>query len=132
MSPVYRTRVQKVSPTYRTRSVAYLPDQHSSDQDFCGAEDGIRTRDPHLGKVRVFVPLDIARPLKCGSVHAVSSTATPSIAEVEASTIAQVPKDCVSRLSAVPSTPAWESVGGSTSPHRCVATVAAPESFSIL
>src|SRR4051812_43459380 len=24
------------------------------DQDFCGADDGIRTRDPHLGKVMLY------------------------------------------------------------------------------
>ena len=42
-----------------------------------GAEDGIRTRDPHLGKVRVFVRLGPASPLKCGSVHPVSTSVHP-------------------------------------------------------
>jgi hypothetical protein len=79
---------------YRTRSVAYLPDQHSSDQDFCGAEDGIRTRDPHLGKVGVFVRLVPARPVKCGSVHPVSSASTRFASVVERSTIAWAPNAC--------------------------------------
>ena len=41
-----------------------------------GAEDRIRTRDPHLGKVVLSVRLGLARLLKWWSVHPVS---TPSI-----------------------------------------------------
>src|ERR1700722_17699633 len=51
-----------------------------------GAEDGIRTREPHLGKVRVFVRLGLAGPLKCGSVHPVSSPSMTSAPVVERST----------------------------------------------
>jgi hypothetical protein len=52
-----------------------------------GAEDGIRTRDPHLGKVMEFVCLGLAGPQRCGSVHPVSSPSTASVLVVERSTI---------------------------------------------
>ncbi len=52
-----------------------------------GAEDGIRTRDPHLGKVRVFVRLGLVGPPTCGSVHRVSSPSSESAPVVERSTI---------------------------------------------
>jgi hypothetical protein len=39
-----------------------------------GTEDGIRTRDPHPGKVVLFVRLGRAGLPRCGSVHPVSST----------------------------------------------------------
>ena len=52
-----------------------------------GAEDGIRTRDPHLGKVMDLVHLVPATPLECGSVHPVSSPSTASAAVLERSTI---------------------------------------------
>jgi hypothetical protein len=38
----------------------------------------IRTRDPHFGKVVIFVPLGLACHLKCGPVHPVFSTSTKS------------------------------------------------------
>jgi hypothetical protein len=41
-----------------------------------GAEDGIRTRDPHLGKVVISVCAVASSPPPCRSVHPVS---TPSI-----------------------------------------------------
>jgi len=44
---------------------------HLSDQEFSGAANGIRTRDPHLGKVVNLVPLGLTSPLYCGSVHPV-------------------------------------------------------------
>ena len=47
-----------------------------------GAEDGIRTRDPHLGKVMDFLCLGPRVP-ECGSVHPVSSSSTPSAPVVE-------------------------------------------------
>jgi hypothetical protein len=53
-----------------------------------GAEDGIRTRDPHLGKVRVFVSLSPAQSLKCRSVRPVSSLPTKFAPVVERSTTA--------------------------------------------
>jgi Transposase len=62
------------------------PDQNPKIRYF-GAEDGIRTRDPHLGKVVVFVLLGLAAPLKCGSVHAVSSPSIQFSAVVDRSTI---------------------------------------------
>ena len=52
-----------------------------------GAEDGIRTHDPHLGKVRVFVLLGPPGSLKCGSVHPVSRPSTQSLPVVERSTM---------------------------------------------
>ena len=39
---------------------------------YFGAEDGIRTRDPHLGKVIVFVHGVHPSPLGCDTVHPVS------------------------------------------------------------
>ena len=41
-----------------------------------GAEDGIRTRDPHLGKVVGFVPLGLTGPRTCLCVHLVSTPST--------------------------------------------------------
>jgi hypothetical protein len=52
-----------------------------------GAQDGIRTRDPHLGKVVVFVRFGLLDPLTCGSVHPVSSPSNQFAAVVERSTI---------------------------------------------
>jgi hypothetical protein len=52
-----------------------------------GAEDGIRTRDPHLGKVVFFVSVVGPAPLACGSVHPVSTSSTQSVAVVGRSTI---------------------------------------------
>src|ERR1700683_3118144 len=51
------------------------------------AEDGIRTRDPHLGKVWVFVHPVVASPMASDSVHPFSSPSTQSDAVVERSTI---------------------------------------------
>ena len=48
---MYRSRVRKVSPSYRSQSVVQLPEQHTPKSQSLRAEDGIRTRDPHLGKV---------------------------------------------------------------------------------
>jgi hypothetical protein len=39
---------------------------------FLGAEDGIRTRDPHLGKVFEFVHGVLASPLSWSPVHGLS------------------------------------------------------------
>ena len=39
---------------------------------FSGADDGIRTRDPHLGRVILFVHRVRPSPLACESVHPVS------------------------------------------------------------
>jgi hypothetical protein len=52
-----------------------------------GAEDGIRTRDHHLGKVMDLALLVCLSPLKCASVHPVSTPSTQSVAVVERSTI---------------------------------------------
>ena len=52
-----------------------------------GAEDGIRTRDPHLGKVSFFVSLVGPAPLSCCSVHSVSTSSTQFALVVERSTI---------------------------------------------
>ena len=77
------------------------------------AEDGIRTRDPYLGKVRVFVlwishiPSSGVRPPSFQYVH-------PVYRRSRGLYYHQVPEDGVSRLSAVPSTPAWELIGGFT------------------
>ena len=43
---------------------------------FFGADDGIRTLDPHLGKVIVFVHQVRANRLACSSIHLVSSEST--------------------------------------------------------
>jgi hypothetical protein len=51
-----------------------------------GAEDGIRTRDPNLGKVAVFVLKVCSRPAKGCSVHPISTTSGQSLAVVERST----------------------------------------------
>jgi hypothetical protein len=50
---------------------------------FFGAEDGIRIRDPHLGKVLIFVLVIRTTPLACCSLRPVSS---PYAAVVERST----------------------------------------------
>jgi hypothetical protein len=49
-------------------------------------EDGIRTRDPHLGKVLELVFLMRPSSVKCFSVHPVSTPSTQSVAVVERST----------------------------------------------
>jgi hypothetical protein len=54
---------------------------------FSRAEDGIRTRDAHLGKVAVFVVAVWSRPTTCCSVHTVSATSSRSVVVVERSTI---------------------------------------------
>jgi len=41
--------------------------------DFFGADDGIRTRDPNLGKVLTWVFVVFPSQLTCGSVHPVST-----------------------------------------------------------
>src|ERR1700693_4411589 len=51
-----------------------------------GAEDGIRTRDPHLGKVMDLVQLVPCSPPTCGSVGPVSTPSNASAAVVERST----------------------------------------------
>ena len=51
------------------------------------AEDGIKTRNPHLGKVRELVLLDCCSPVRCVSVHPVSTTSSQSVAVVERSPI---------------------------------------------
>src|SRR5271165_3393830 len=51
-----------------------------------GADDGIRTRDPHLGKVLGMVQPVRPSPLECGSVHPVSTQSTESNPVVERST----------------------------------------------
>src|SRR6202042_1036285 len=51
------------------------------------AEDWIRTRDPHLGKVLVFIPLGPSSHLKYCSVHPVSSPSSLLAPVVERSTI---------------------------------------------
>jgi hypothetical protein len=76
LSPRYRSRVREVSGRYRSHGIHYVPGPHTatsllgtscagcnanprnrrgpperaSDLLFCGADDGIRTRDPNLGK----------------------------------------------------------------------------------
>jgi hypothetical protein len=52
-----------------------------------GAEDRIRTRDPHLGKVRDLVDGVLASRLARSSVHSVSSPSTRSVPAVDRSTI---------------------------------------------
>jgi hypothetical protein len=51
-----------------------------------GAEDGIRTRDPHLGKVAVFVHGVLSSPLACCYVRPVSTQSTGFAPVVERST----------------------------------------------
>ena len=51
---MYRSRVRKVSCSYRSHCVVELPDPHRCDGWIFGAEDGIRTRDPHHGKVMLY------------------------------------------------------------------------------
>jgi hypothetical protein len=60
------------------------PDLHDK------AEHGIRTRDPHLGKVAEFVRMRLAGPPKCGSVHPVSSPSTQPAAVVERSALTRI------------------------------------------
>ena len=55
-----------------------------------GPEDGIRTRDPHLGKVMVFVSLGPANPLKCDAIHPVSTPSMQFAPVVERSTFTRV------------------------------------------
>ena len=50
------------------------------------AEDGIRTRDPHLGKVLDLVLGVSSTPLPCCSVHPVSTQSTSTPPAVERST----------------------------------------------
>jgi hypothetical protein len=50
-----------------------------------GAEDGIRTRDPHLGKVVVFFLVGPASPQTCSSVHPGSRPSAQSVGLVEQS-----------------------------------------------
>jgi hypothetical protein len=50
VSPIYRSRVRNVSHIYRSQSVADQPEPHTIYQGGSRADDGIRTRDPHLGK----------------------------------------------------------------------------------
>jgi hypothetical protein len=57
-----------------------------------GVEDGIRTREPHLGKVMDLVHDVLVSPLACGSVHAASSPSAGSAPVVERSTIDRVPQ----------------------------------------
>ncbi len=53
-----------------------------------GAEDGIRTRDPHLGKKKVAEPVHrvLSSPLACRRVHPVSTQSTGFAPGVERST----------------------------------------------
>jgi len=46
---------------------------------FLGAEDGIRTRDPHLGNVVFSVSMAASSPPPCAPVHPVSITSTPVV-----------------------------------------------------
>ena len=51
-----------------------------------GAEDGIRTHDPHLGKVVTFISVVSPTPLSCCPVQPVSTSSTHSVAATERST----------------------------------------------
>jgi hypothetical protein len=53
---------------------------------YYGGGDGIRIRDPHLGKMVILVWRFHANPPPCGSVHLVSTPSTQSVAVVERST----------------------------------------------
>ena len=68
------------------------------------AEDGIRTHDPHLGKVRDLVHEVLAGPVACGFRHPVSTSSTASCPVVERPTIAGDPTidSGVSRYSCSP------------------------------
>jgi hypothetical protein len=55
---------------------------------FVGAEDGIGTRDPHLGKEVFSVSAVGPTPLSCCFVHPGSTSSTQFVAVVERSTIA--------------------------------------------
>ena len=57
-----------------------------------GADDGIRTRDPNLGKVLTLVFAVIPSRLRCGSVHLVSTESTESRPVVERSTRSPGPR----------------------------------------
>jgi len=50
----------------------------ASDLRFAGADDGIRTRDPNLGKVELAVPRVGCRPLTCASVRGVVRRMAPN------------------------------------------------------
>ena len=54
--------------------------------DFIRADDGIRTRDPNLGKMLIYVLVVIPSPLACDCVHPVSGQSTGSFAVVQRST----------------------------------------------
>ena len=65
LSPTTRDRVPEVSPTYRGHDVHHEPGPHRCQPEVrhettlvkpgvVGADDGIRTRDPHLGKVMLY------------------------------------------------------------------------------
>jgi hypothetical protein len=69
----------------RTRSVA-----HSSARNF-GAENGIRTRDPHLGKVVFSVSAAGSGSPSPASVHPASIASIQCAPVVERSNITQVP-----------------------------------------
>jgi hypothetical protein len=58
-----------------------------------GAEDGIRTHDPNLGKVADFIFEVGSYPVKCCTVHPVSTTSSRFVAVVERSTNYRGPKD---------------------------------------
>ena len=60
-------------PKPECRSGGETPYPH---QGLFGAEDGIRTRDPHLGKVLELVLLVCSSLVKCVSVHPVSTTSS--------------------------------------------------------
>jgi hypothetical protein len=57
-----------------------------------GAEDGIRTRDPNLGKVAEIVRTVLSGPLACSSVRPVSSPSTEFAPVVERSTTRECPR----------------------------------------
>ena len=59
---------------------------------FLGADDGIRTRDPNLGKVLTWVFVVIPSPLACDCVHPVSRKSTESSPVVERSTRSPEPR----------------------------------------
>jgi hypothetical protein len=73
--PHFRERVLTGASTFRPLTSPF------------GADYGIRTRFPHLGKVRETVLLVCPSLVSCVSVHPVSSTSTRSVAVVERSTI---------------------------------------------
>ncbi len=64
------------------------------------AEDGIRTRDPHLGKLVLFVCTVGSGPPLCRSVDPVSTPSIESLSVVERSTIAEDSKSTTLRVCA--------------------------------